>query len=278
MIFNSCLFVSLFVLLTGCVTPKPSSPPASETPTRQAKAPDQPQTDAGVESAETPTPGDPNCLPLSPQVEELPYFVKDVSIVTTGVMKPCQVAGGRPGYKKGSGWIAMGFPCTAGQGTLEWKGSHYAPKLIIFEIPNSCPMAPSDQKTVEKLVEPRLGMQPDARLLAYYPFAISYWEMGDQSDADTSYKIEVVTAGSRQQIWRDYRSGKPISVKLYGRQNSLMPSRHWYEVDAELLQDTEDTFRLRVTDVQVLTENDLEEIKQRCVRLSPSRNCTRVFP
>ncbi|MFW7377364.1 MAG: hypothetical protein ACOH5I_00985 [Oligoflexus sp.] len=265
--------IAVFTLAVSCTsTPKK---PVSDRPPQTKKVTSQDSKDTDEASS---TRGDPNCHAFNPLVESIPHFFADVGVVVTDVMKPCTTDEGKAGYIKGSGWVAMGFPCTGGGGRIDWRGSFHTPNLVIFDIPNSCPMAPGQQQLAETLVKPRLGVGDDSRLMAFYPFGISYWELADGSDADTSYTVEVVTTGSRQKRWTGYRAGQAISIKLYGRPNSLMPSRYWYEVIADLMQESDEQFKLEVREVHVLDKAALDKVKQRCLALSPARNCRQAFP
>lgn len=266
---------SIFVLMVShACTTTPESPPGADELEKPGVQEEESQETAQPEVSPT---GVAECLAFSALVEGVPHFFADVGVVVTDVQKPCETLDGRAGYMPGSGWVAMGFPCSGGGGRIDWRGSVHRPNLVIFQAPNSCPMSPDDMNMAASLVKPRLGMGEGSNLLAYYPFAIAFWELADGSDADTGSRIEVVTTGPRQRKWTSFQAGQPIEVRLYGRPNSLVPSRDWYEVKAHLLRDGDHIFKIEVKDVKVLNDQELEQVKQRCFALTPARNCRQAF-
>lgn len=265
---NWCGYCLVWTLL-AC-----SSDPVELAKVVEKQAPEQ---DLVEEPASSP-PVDENCLAFSPIVDKLPYYFSDLGLVLIDVAKPCS-RGKLPGYEKASSWLAMGFPCSAGGAKIDWRGSYYLPQLVVFELDNACPMAPSLSKNVHEKLSVAAGLSEENALLAYYPFAPAYWELADGSDADIGHRIELATlAPEGKRKWINFRAGQSIELKLYGKANALMPLKHWYEVEAQLLLDSENTYKLKVLDAHLLDESQLIDVKKRCEALEPRRKCDSVFP
>ncbi len=237
---------------------------------------------AGLGASESRQTADPDCILRIPNGDDatIPKFLAAGPLVVTHMLKPCEdPTTGKLGFLKQSTWTAMGFPCTAGGARYDWKGSTYNPKLLLFPLSNACPMSPSNPELITKLVVQSLGLDKSASMVAYFPFSLMYWELADGSDADTSNQIEVVTAGNYAFRWKDFQAQEAIKVRLYGKQNSFTPSPVWYEVDAGLLRDLrgQGSFKLTVESVRILDQEALQEVRQRCLDLSPRRRCRQVF-
>lgn len=218
-----------------------------------------------------------DCRALPGKVKSLPTFIASKSVVITEFLKSCNLADGRRGYVAKSSWTAMGFPCSGGQGIYDWKGSRYAPKLVSFSFANSCPMNYQARKQVEAEISTGLGIPSDSRLIAFYPFGIVYWEVPGYRDADVGYKVELFTDNARRDLWGRFQSGRSFPLKLYGKENALVRTKHYYRVDGDVMKDGEDRFKFRVNKVDVLNEKELDNLKKRCNNLRPRRNCSKIF-
>lgn len=218
------------------------------------------------------------CIPFGQYIDKVPFYMADKGVVVNNLLKLCKTSSGEQGYENDSDLTLMGFPCTGGRGRLEWKGSAVNPNLLIFEIDNACPMVAIDKAAIESQIREKFGLLESAKLLAYYPFSLLFWELDDGSDADTSYTVEVLTRSPEGKIkLKTFRSGEPLRVNMYGKANAFLQSRHWYKVDAEIYSDGRYGFRIIVNMVKVLSQDELLGLKQRCESLRPMRRCDQVF-
>jgi hypothetical protein len=65
--------------------------------------------------------------------EDQAIFLPENKIFVTRITSPCLSASGHRGHKRNAGWMAMGFPCTGGEGRIDWKGTnHSRPKMVSF--------------------------------------------------------------------------------------------------------------------------------------------------
>lgn len=206
-----------------------------------------------------------------------PLYVKESGIMVTRVMDSCVTLDGEHGFTREASWMAMGFPCTRGPGKVEWRGHYYKPKMLSFVVSNSCPMAPHDLAQVKPLGVSNLGLNPEARLLAYYPFSVQFWELVDYNEADTGHVIEVRSQGAVLKAWRDFRGGTPLRVNLYGRENTWVKGREMFKVDAELVKNGQNTFVLNILSAHPLKPSELTQAKAHCEALRPPRNCGQIF-
>ena len=218
-----------------------------------------------------------NCQPLSGQLKNLPTFIQDKSLMINEFLRDCTTETGEKGYMKGSSWTAMGFPCTGGRGSVEWKGSVYAPKVVTFEFANNCPMNLSSTRSIETELRDILEIPEQSKLIALYPFSIVYWEVSDFRDADVGNKVELFSAQARKEAWNQFQRKEPIKVRLFGRENALVRTKHFYQVEGQIEKDGEENFIFKVDAVEVLKENQVAEIKKRCLKIKPRRNCRQLF-
>ena len=138
-----------------------------------------------------------------------PHYVAENSVVITRVINSCISRDGYYGYEDKSSWMAMGFPCTGGEGKVSIKGKLANPKMVSFIVSNACPMVPSEKSVVRDIAKDRLGVPLDVRLVAYYPFALQYWELLDFQDADTGFSIDFRTKLSLTDGWKAFVEGEP---------------------------------------------------------------------
>lgn len=219
---------------------------------------------------------DPHCFkwPLS---QKPPVYLKESNVVITKITKSCVTSDGDFGFQEDSSWLAMGFPCTAPSGKVEWQGYHYRPKMISFIVTTSCPMKPKSIEEVKTLVTKEIGFLPSNQLLAYHPFSLQYWELIDYAEADTGFTIEMRNGSTIDKAWKDFQKQVPIRLKLYGRENSWIGGASLYQLDVELLSTGRDRFVLHVVDTHALKEQDIKEARNKCDLLKPPRKCQNVF-
>lgn len=218
-----------------------------------------------------------HCL-ASPLSARPPFFLSDQKLMITRIAKPCETVEGRPGYDMDTSWMAMGFPCTAGGGRLQYRDNFTNPKFVTFSVPNSCPLEPDSREAVGKIGHDVVGLSMSAKLLAYYPLAVQYWELVDYPDADVGYVVDLRSAKSREDGWTKFRTKKdPLRVRLYGRENAWVKDNRLYRAEGQFVYLGKNDFRFEVTDARALGEDEMDEVKKRCESLRPARPCSDVF-
>ena len=220
-----------------------------------------------------------DCKPVHGFPGDEPVFVKSADAVVTRISGVCDLADGAKGHLPTGGWMAMGFPCTGGEGRIDWKGTNYnVPKMVSILLDTSCPMAPTDLNRLKNLVTAEVGINPQAPLVAFNPFGVQYWEIPTFDDADASSTVELRTAKSLAGAWaKQFIKQKPVRVLLVGRENAWVPGNNLYAVDAELNWASKNRFTMKVLNAHVLKGDELNAVKARCEALRPERECGKVF-
>jgi hypothetical protein len=172
--------------------------------------------------------------------------------------------------------MAMGFPCTGSKGKIDVTGHLYAPKMLSFALPNSCPMAHSSND-IQAIIQKNYGLSTKASLLSYAPLAVLYWELVDVNDAGTGYVVDLRSTEAKRQLWTAFQAKKPIKLRLYGRENTWTAGSGLFEVQASLINTDNLTFSLEVSSALPLTKTAKDEVRDRCLALVPPRNCEQVF-
>jgi len=254
----------------------PSSLPPPIKPA--AVAPALQGTSEGKPAVVNPVDGSSDPCQALPAGISLPYYLSGPSVVVMGFLKTCQMTDGREGFVKGSSWTAMGFPCSAGRGRIDKKGSDSVPSVVTFHLQNSCPMQPSRPEDIEVLARQKLGIPVDSRLIAYYPLSVDYWEFVDFSEHDTGYRPKLFIPASIANGWQKFTAkGEAIKIRLYGRENAWEPGKKLYEVEATLHSEGRSTFRLRVNVARPIDDQKRKAVSDRCGSLRPKRGCEEIF-
>lgn len=271
------MFQKLSVLLTltiyifiGCTSPVKKTSPIIEKDNKN-------QVDSKTISE--PLPKEDNCQKYpSPEID-IPYYVPRSGFIITRVAETCTTNSGKKGFtKKATSWTAMGFPCTGSSGVVDIKGKHYTnPKMVSFHISNSCPMYPSDLSYISDTGIKALGMNPQSKLLAYYPFALQYWELLGSNEADTGDVVELRSLDSRKKLWQKLRLQEKLTLFFYGKENSWIKDRKMYFAKVELFLTGQRSFKINLLETKSLTLNEILAVKKRCESLKPKRNCSSVF-
>ena len=174
--------------------------------------------------------------------------------------------------------MAMGFPCTGGEGRIDWKGNNYnAPKMVSFLLDTSCPMAPIDPLKLKASVKEEAGLPIESPMIAFNPFVVQYWEVIGYQDADATFSVDLRIGKSLTTGWNSFIKQKPLKVLLIGRENAWVPGNHMYAVDADILWASKNRFTLLVSGARTLKGLELANIKARCEALRPERECGKVF-
>lgn len=234
----------------------------------------------GTNDARVKVSGSPSvqCHAASGAHRDLPLWSAEHGIVVTRVLKECLTADGRRVFDAESPWMAMGIPCTGDGGKIDYKGDLYDPKLVSFILSTDCAMQPADLETVKSAGVAALGLDPKAKLLAYNPMAIQYWEVPGLNDADVGFTVDLRTNESLQRLWKgfaDHQQGIP--VVLYGRENAWVMGEQFFAVHGELVKTSRLRFRLNVKAIKALSADEIAQVKANCETLKPARNCFRVF-
>lgn len=265
----------------SCVTDKPleDAPIAPQSPDKSS-APESTQKPAAtVESArEAPIPHPSADCQTLPSGVKLPHYISGSSVIVIGFLKTCQTMDGQEGFQRGSSWTALGFPCTAGRGRIDKKGSENVPSVVTFHLQNSCPMQPGRPEDVEMLVRQKLAIPVDSHLIAYYPLAVDYWEFVDYTEQDIGFRPELYMPTSISQGWQKFSTkSEPLKIRLFGRENAWEPGKKLYEVEAHLLPEGRSTFRVQVQSARSLDEASKSAVRERCDALRPKRDCAQFF-
>ncbi len=275
-------FLSMFQLSCSDDKKRPNEPVLKE----KAQA-DNKQAKGSNPTAKAPAPGegriqlqvpDDRCRPFKDAKQVPPLWIKSKNFVVTRLFKECVTFDGRRGYEKDSPWVAMGIPCTGGMGRIDVKGKNYfAPKLVSFIMSTDCPMFPNNIDFVRVSGQQALGLTPEAKLKAFIPFVVQFWEIPGHSDSDVGFTIDLRSIQGKEVTWKKFRENQPIRVKLYGRENAWVVGGHFYYVEADIVMAGQRAFKLNVINVKSLSPEELADVKNRCESLRPRRKCYKVF-
>jgi len=265
----------------SCVTDKPleDAPMAPQSPDKISAPKSTQKPAAEAESArEAPIPHPSADCQTLPSGIKLPHYISGSSVIVIGFLKTCQTMDGQEGFQRGSSWTALGFPCTAGRGRIDKKGSENVPSVVTFHLQNSCPMQPGRPEDVEMLVRQKLAIPADSHLIAYYPLAVDYWEFVDYTEQDVGFRPELYAPTSISQGWQKFSTkSEALKIRLFGRENAWEPGKKLYEVEALLLPESRNTFRVQVQSARSLDEASKSAIRERCDGLRPKRDCAQFF-
>lgn len=243
------------------------------------QAPEVKISEAPPVSSPTPAPSvSPDCYPVRGFTNDEPVFVKSAGAVLTRIAAPCDLADGQKGHMASGGWMAMGFPCTGGEGRIDWKGTNYnVPKMVSFLLDTSCPMANSDPNRLKNFMISEVGVSNTAPMTAFNPFVVQYWEIPGTDEADASFAVELRNVKTMSHTWGPFIKQQPLKVFLVGRENAWVPGNNMYAVDAELNWTSKNRFMMKVLGARVLKGDELTAVKTRCEALRPERECGKVF-
>ncbi len=220
----------------------------------------------------------PDCQSVRGFPNDEPVFVKSAGAVLTRIASPCDLADGTKGHSPTGGWMAMGFPCTGGEGRIDWKGTNYnVPKMVSFLLDTSCPMANNNPTRLTTLVRDEVGVNHSAPMIAYNPFVVQYWEIPGTDEADATFAVELRNVKTMSHTWGPFIKMKPLKVFLVGRENAWVPGNNMYAVEAELNWASKNRFTMKVLNARVLKGDEFVAVKARCEALRPERECGKVF-
>ncbi|MDD9950130.1 MAG: hypothetical protein OXT67_01065 [Zetaproteobacteria bacterium] len=220
---------------------------------------------------------DEGCLTPGKSVAPLPVWMPELGVVATRYLKSCMSsAHAVRGVDPHTPWVAMGFPCTAGEGKIEVAGHYWGPKIVGFDLGNDCKMLKLMPVQLQEHMPRLLGLQADARVAAHVPFGVQYWEIPEYRDAKVGSIVELRTPRAKKVLWRDFLEGQDIQVNLYGRENAFN-SPNVYSVRARLRKTTERSFALMVDEVKKLDRQQEQQVLLRCEKMTTHKKCAQVF-
>ncbi len=287
---------TMLVSLSACVKTKPVADPVRATAPIAKKEPAaEPAPAAKLAPEATPatslnTPESPAAKPdpTHPVMDDCdasvkftdgePIYLPENKVMLTRVMSPCMTKDGLHGHKKNAGWMAMGFPCTGGEGRIDWKGTNYnRPKMVSFLLETSCAMAPTNKSKIMEEAKKVAAIPAEAPLIAFNPFVIQYWEAPGYEDADTSFTVDLRSGKGIDDGWVRFIKPKPLRIFLVGRENAWVPGNYMYAVEGDLILASKNRFTFSVSTARVLAGDELGKVRVRCEALKPDRDCSRVF-
>ena len=218
-----------------------------------------------------------SCIALpSDQDARDPAWLPDLGVVVTKFTETCSLPDGKLGIRPSSSVIAMGFPCTNGEGRIDVQGNYWVPKVVSFLLATDCPMG-QPRENLENEIRTKLHLRETSSVLAINPFATQYWEIAGLEDADLGFTVDLRSPKAKQLTWRQFTEGAPIPIRLFGRENAWGGAKNLFEVDGELNRVSPYRFGLTVTGVRLLSDSDISQVKNRCLALTPQRRCASVF-
>jgi hypothetical protein len=218
------------------------------------------------------------CHPVKGFGAGMPITSPSNKYLVTKFMRPCVTRGGEAGLERNSAWLAMGFPCSGGEGRIDWKGSNYQrPKLVEFILANDCPMGPADQNALKNLAALEMGIPVESTIGAYTPFIVQFWEIPVLKEADVGFSVELRDNEGLGNQWPRMIKGEGLRVVLVGRENAWTQTDQLYQLEADIVITTKNRFQIKPVSVKVMTGKDIETAKSRCEALRPIRNCASVF-
>lgn len=275
----SVLLLAIFASY-GCVTDDESPGQVDQnpfsTPPNAGSSSGQAPTAPAETQAPPPATPDP-CNPFSFE-NSAPYFHKEHSYVITKVLKSCTTREkGLAGYLENSPWMAMGLPCTGGEGQISIIGNYTDPKSVSFLLSTDCPMIPNDLDDVNAYAR-SLGFTEGMPLLAYNSFLVQYWEIPGLIDAGTGFSVKLGSLQALDSTWKQFRRSElELPVIIYGRENAWANNNQMYRVSGTLTLTEPRKFQLKVSEVELMTKEDITHLRDKCFSLRPRQNCNDVF-
>lgn len=257
---------------------------SGETPkeTANAEAPATPKvaTEAPSLEATVPAPssGSADCHGIKDGMQ-IPYFLSEQPVLFLQFVKACTTTNGMPGYGTQSSWTALGVPCSGGLGRIDKRGHETnSPSVVRFQLALNCPMAPARTQDAERAAQKSLNLPGDARLIAFYPLTVEYWEFENSADTGLGSNPTLTSAPGLSN-WQKFVNHKSTNfpVKLYGRENSWSQSKFVYEVSANILPENRSQFRIQVQKMRQLSEEEAKTVLDRCKSNESPAGCEEIF-
>jgi hypothetical protein len=211
----------------------------------------------------------------------IPHHINKATVnaVITRLTKPCVTRDGQRGFEKDTAWMAMGIPCSGGQGVIDISGKSYNPKMLSFMMSTDCRMKPADVRDLQSAVAEDLGLGSEQSLLAYNPLAVQYWESPSSSDADTGERIDIRGSDENlRSLWNDFKAGtRHIEVTIYGRENAWVEDDQVYRVVGDIKFQAPIHFVFEPKRVNMMTRDEIKELSERCSANKTRKNCGDLF-
>ncbi len=210
----------------------------------------------------------------------IPLFIPSQQgggIMVTRVTKPCITRDGLRGFEKGTEWMALGLPCTGGRGAIDITGKIYNPKMLGFILSTDCNIAPASIDVVKDLGK-TIGLTQEAKLLAYNPLSVQFWEVDGFLDTDVGFRVELRSDDMIRNFWNDFKAHtKKLHVRIYGRENAWVQDDTMFMAEGDFVFENPNHFRFDLQKAKAMSPQDIEQVKQRCEAIKPRRNCGDVF-
>ncbi len=219
------------------------------------------------------------CFSLSDKKITMPMVFGDESFILTRFLSLCPENSDGNHIKQGSGFVVMGIPCSGGNGRMEYRGHAFAPKYVSYTFNNDCPMKFNAMSQVEKIVQSKLGLSSQEKLMALLPMNVRYWEIPGLADSAAGHVVELLSMESRQTLWTKWQKSEPIPVDLYGQENAWTETHQMYRVKGEIIPEgkNQEKFKLIVKSLEFLTDDMKSEVKSRCEQKIPKLPCGDIF-
>jgi hypothetical protein len=276
---KSMAFVSLLLIGVGCTHTEPSpeveSLPGKKDPSADKDKQEEAEDKLPVVIKEEPK-SEP-CLPPAEQGLQVPVFLEQTGIMVTQILNECVTKTSEGQIQEEVKVLAMGFPCSGGRGEVDVTGYPSSPKMVAFNISNSCPMSPMGQHEAKAKIDAEGNLGGATSLLAYFPMSIQYWELEGFPEADVGSVVELRSDVGLNQAWKTFQKGQPLKLKVFGRENAWLNLYHMYQADIELVKQSETTFKIKVVGMKMLNEEELGQAQRRCLTSLSSNTCGEVF-
>jgi|GEM_PF-4771454 len=250
---------SLLLVVGGCVSTQQTS---SQTPGTQGNTP----------SIYSPTTNKQKCQTPHPELSAGQAVVIDGSnFFVTGFSKTC---GKR--VEQDSDFALMGLPCSGGNGTFDFRGERKKASLVRFHMDVGCPMKNSSPAIASSIVRSAVGLASTAQPTAINAMSVQVWEVPSFADLGVGEYVALRTMAGVQ-FFKDMNETTPLRVKLYGKENSWIPSKQWYEMEANIYISGYTSFRTELISAKIMNRSDKRSLKKRCLRSRSAAACKAVL-
>ncbi len=198
--------------------------------------------------------------------------INEAGLFVTSFEKTCR----RKKVEADSNYSVMGLPCSAGGGTFDFRGERKKASLVRFHMDVGCPMKNSDASAVASAVRSRIGLSPEAKPVAIHAMSVQVWEIPELRDLGVGEYVALRTMPGLQ-FFRGMNEQTPLRVRLYGKENSWVPSDKWYQMDADIYLSGYTTFRTELVSAQIMDRSSLKQLKQKCSRSRSPASCDAVL-
>ncbi len=255
-------FLSWALLLTasGCVTTTNQSTP-------------EPEPVSGVSNPTAGSNDSSSCLSEHPNLRaDKAMNINDSGLFVTSFVNTC----GRNKVESDSDFSVMGLPCSAGEGTFDFRGERKKASLVRFHLDVGCPMQNARPESVNMIVRNALGLVPPAKAVALNAMSIQIWELPQFSDLGVGEYVALRTV-SGVQFFKQMDESTPLRVTLYGKESSWVASKQWYRMEANIYLTGHTSFRAQLLRASLMKSSDLRQLSKKCSHSRFSAACKAVL-